>query len=163
MTVPFMVGICGGSWENSNVGKTTVANILVKHMDFYPVSFIDPVKEVARKFFNWQGKKEHEDRVLLDQICRMGRSISEDYWRDLTLAKIHAETQKDKIVFDDVWFANEVKMIVDNKGIVLRVTKKGYDSPVLPCETLDIENDGSILDLQRRVTLMIADVLSSRS
>ena len=160
--IPFMIGICGGAWGDGGVGKTTVANILAKNMDFHPVSFLDPVKDVARKFFGWDGTMDKDARILLDRLCRMGRSISEDYWRDLTVARIAKDTAGNKIVFDDVWFPNEVKMIMSSGGIILRIIKKGYDSPVLPCETIDIENDNSILDLQRRVILQVADAMASK-
>lgn len=162
MSVPLMVGVCGGAWGDSGVGKTTVVNILVKSMGFYPVSFVDPVKDIARKFFEWDGKMDKEARILLDRICRMGRGISEDYWRDLTVARIPKDEAGDRIVFDDVWFPNEVKMIASSGGIVLRVIKQGFESPVLPCETIDIDNDGSMIDLQRMAVLAVTDAIASR-
>jgi hypothetical protein len=131
-------------------------------MGFYPVSFVDPVKDIAKQFFGWDGSMNADARVMLDRICRMGRSISEDYWRDLTVTRIPKDVAGNKIVFDDVWFPNEVKMIVASGGLVIRVTKQGHESPLLPCETMDIHNDGSIIDLQQRVVLMVADAIEAK-
>lgn len=159
MSVPFMIGICGGTWGDGGVGKTTVANILAKQLGFYPVSFIDPVKEIAKKFFGWDGKIDSEARVLLDRICRMGRSISENYWRDLAVSRIPKDASCNKIVFDDVWFDNEVRMIIDGGGKIIRVTKRSHNFLPLPCETIDIPNEDSLLSLQRLVMLKISPLL----
>jgi len=148
-----VMGVCGGSWGKSGVGKTTVANILCKNFDLYPVSFVDPVKDVAKRLFNWDGKMDDEAKVLLDRICRVGREISEHYWRDLAIVRIPPE--KKRIIFDDLYFSNEFKFIVENKGIVLRIIRKGFDSPYVPCETVDIHNDGSLNELQVSVVSAI--------
>jgi hypothetical protein len=153
-----MVGICGGSWEKPGIGKTTVANVLTKHLGFYPVSFIDPVKDIAKRLYGWDGKMDQSARIMLDRICRMGREISEHYWRDMTLIRI--PTDKTKIVFDDVYFANEFKAIVENGGIVLRVVRNGFDMPVVPCVSIDISNDGTLNDLQRSVLLVASEQMA---
>lgn len=155
MKSPEMIGICGGTWGDSGVGKTTVANILAKKLDYYPISFVEPIKEAAKKYFDWDGIMTQETRILLDRICRMGRQISEDYWLNLTMSRI--PTNISKIVFDDLWFANEVRMITSNNGIIVRITKQGYESPTLPCEMVDIPNNGSLAELQSRTLLSVAE------
>lgn len=160
MNKPEMIGICGGTWENSAVGKTTVVNILAKKLGYYPISFMEPVREAAKKYFDWDGNMNSEAKVLLDRICRMGRTISEDYWMNLTLSRIPKEDNI-KIVFDDLWFDNEVKMITSNGGIIFRVTKDGISSPTLPCEMIEISNNGSVADLQTRTLLIVSDALLS--
>ena len=158
MKTPLMIGVCGGSWGDGGVGKTTVVNTVTKSLHFYPVSFVEPVKDIAKKFFQWNGTMNPDARVLLNNICRMGRSISEDYWRDLTVTRIPQETKR--VIFDDVWFPNEAKMIASNGGIMIRVLKAGYESPVLPCEMLDIFNDGSLADLQTRTSMLVAHAMA---
>lgn len=155
-----MIGICGGTWESSTVGKTTVVNILAKKLGYYPISFMEPVREAAKKYFDWDGNMNSEAKVLLDRICRMGRTISEDYWMNLTLSRIPKEDNL-KIVFDDLWFDNEVKMITSNGGIIFGVTKEGISSPILPCEMIEISNNGSVADLQTRTLLIVSDALLS--
>jgi broad-specificity NMP kinase len=59
MKSPEMIGICGGKWGDSGVGKTTVSNILAKTLDYYPISFIEPVKEAAKKYFDWNGTMDY--------------------------------------------------------------------------------------------------------
>jgi len=161
MKSPEMIGICGGIWGNSGVGKTTVVNILAKKLGYYPVSFLEPIKEAAKKYFDWDGRMNSDSKVLLDRICRMGRTISEDYWMNLTLSKIPKD-ENIKIVFDDLWFENEVKMITSNGGIIFKVTKDGLDSINLPCEMVEIPNDGSIINLQTRALLIVSEALLSR-
>ena len=153
-----MVGICGGSWGDGGVGKTAVANIISKQMGFYPISFVDPVKDLAKKFFGWDGKMDKEARILLDGICRLGRGISEDYWMNLTLARIPHEVEK--IVFDDVMFDNEAKMIASSGGVVVVVEKAGHSSPIMPCEVVHLDNNGSLADLNRMSVLIISQALS---
>jgi hypothetical protein len=153
-----MVGICGGAWGDGGVGKTTVANILAKKMGFYPMSFVDPVKDLAKKFFGWDGKMDSDARILLDRICRLGRGISEDYWMNLTLARIPSEV--DKVVFDDVMFDNEAKMIVSAGGVVVRVEKTGHSNPLMPCDLASLDNNGSLIDLNRMAVLIVAQALS---
>ena len=162
MNVPVMIGVCGGSWEKPGVGKTTVVNILAKQMQFYPISFIDPVKDLAKQFFGWDGSMNSESRILLDRICRLGRSIAEDYWMNLSLVRAAKASIGNKIIFDDVWFANEAKMIIASGGIVVRVKKNDHNSPVLPCETLDIDNNGSLVELQRTLIPSIVDAMEAK-
>lgn len=155
-----LVGVCGGSWEKPGVGKTTVANILAKNFSFHPVSFIDPVKDVAKRLFGWDGTMDDKARVLLDRICRVGREVSEHYWRDMALSRVPADQKR--IVFDDMYFEDEFRMIVENKGIVLRVVRSGFGTPSVPCETVDVSNDGSLNELQRSVLLATKDAFQGR-
>ena len=152
-----MVGICGGSWEKPGIGKTTVANILAKHLGFHPVSFIDPVKEVAKRMFGWDGTMDDAARVMLDRICRLGREITEDYWRDMTLVGLPAD--KKRIAFDDVYFDNEFRIIAENKGVILRLFRKGFGTPPVPCMTVEVNNDGTLQDLQRSVLLAMSEAM----
>jgi len=148
-----LVGVCGGQWGDGGVGKTAVVNILTKHMGFYPTSFSTPVKDVAKKLFGWNGKMDTDARILLDQICKMGRGISEHYWINLTLINIPNEAKK--IVVDDIWFDNEASMIEQCGGFVLRIIRPGYEYTPLSCNTIDIVNDGTLAQLQRKVLLAV--------
>lgn len=152
-----MIGVCGGIWGDGGVGKTTVTNIIAKKFGFYPVSFIEPVRDMARKLFNWEGEMDSEARLLFDRICRTGRSVSENYWRDLTVSRI--PNTCDKIIFDDVWFPNEVSFITANGGKIIRVLKNGHEFVALPCEALEIQNDGSLADLQMNTILSVTNFL----
>lgn len=152
-----LVGICGGQWGDSGVGKTTLANILAKEMGFYPASFAEPIKDVARKIFGWDGAMNAESRLLLDRICRMGRSISEDYWRDLVMTRLPKD--QDKIAFDDVYFDNEMRLIIGNGGIIVRIVRGGFNTPTFPCVTIDIENNGSLTDFSKKSVLTLLSAI----
>jgi len=149
-----VIGICGGSWGDGGVGKTTAVNIMSKQMGFYPASFMDPVKDVAKKHFGWDGKMTPDSRVLLDQICRRGRMISENYWRDLSILRIPKEAEK--IVFDDLWFDNEAQFVVGCGGFVVRITKQGHLSPELRLEATDVPNDKTLRDFQRELMMAVS-------
>lgn len=160
---PLVIGICGGQWGDGGVGKTTVANIIAKSIGFYPASFVDPVKQLAKEFFGWDGKMDDKARILLDGVCRVGRRISENYWLDLTVTRIPKDGTIEKIVFDDVWFPNEAVWISDCGGVVFMVTRPGHTNPSLPCETVEISNDGSLSSLQHLAPLIIQDELAKRT
>jgi len=157
MNSPIMMGVCGGTWGDGGVGKTTVTNIIAKNFGFYPVSFIDPVRDMAKNLFQWDGNMDSEARSLFDKICRTGRTVSENYWRDLTVSRV--PKRFDKIIFDDVWFPNEISFITANGGKIIKVLKSGHESVVLPCEAIEIQNDGSLADLQMNTILSVTNIL----
>jgi hypothetical protein len=99
-----------------------------------------------------------EARLLLDRICRSGREISEHYWRDMTVIRLPKEAKR--IAFDDVYFEDEFRLIVENKGLVIRVTRDGFETPKVPCEAVDIANNFGILELQRSVLATVNGFLS---
>ncbi len=152
-----IVGVCGGKWGKSEVGKTTIVNILSKHLDFYPLSFTDPVKDVARRLFRWNGIMDSGGKILLDDICRTGKKISENYWRDMAIVRIPKDVNK--IVFDDVYFDNEFRFIEDNNGLIIKVNKRGFDTPDVLFNTIDVDNNKSIIDLQRTVLAIVNNFL----
>ena len=162
MNAPVIIGLCGGKWGDAGVGKTTVANTLAKQLGFYPVSLVDPVKEVAKEFFRWDGKIDPAARLLLDSVCRVGRRISERYWLDLAVARIPKDGSVKRIVFDDVWFANEAMWLAGCGGVLFRITRPGHETPDLPCETVEIANGGTLSELQRRAALVIESTLADR-
>ena len=162
MSMPVVIGLCGGKWNDGGVGKSTVANILAKQLGFFPVSLVDPVKDVAKEFFGWDGKMDDATRILLDRICRIGRSISEGYWLDLTVSKIPKDGSVRRVVFDDVWFPNEARWIAGCGGIMFAVTRPGHEMPVMPCETVELPNGGTLAELYGRIPLIVEASLSER-
>lgn len=151
------IGVCGGQWGDGGVGKTAVTNILAKHMDFYPSSFSAPVRDIAKRTFGWDGKMNADSRVLLDQICRRGKAISEHYWCNLALASIPAEANR--IVMDDLWFDDEAAMIEKSGGFVLRITRPNHSCMPLSCKVIEIVNDGTLLQLQRKVLMAVTQAI----
>ena len=143
------IGVCGGQWGDGGVGKTTVINILAKHMGFYPASFSSPVRDIAKKSFGWDGKMNSQSRDLLDQICRKGKLISEHYWLNLAMAGIPSEANK--VAIDDLWFDDEAAMIEKCGGFVLRITRPGHSHIPISCSAIEVANDGNLVQLQRKV------------
>ena len=162
MRAPIVMGLCGGRWGDGGVGKTTVANVLAKQGGFYPASPVDPVKDIAKEFFGWDGRMDDAARLLLDHICRVGRRISEGYWLDLAIAKVPKDGSVGRLVLDDVWFPNEAVWVAGCCGILFRVTRPGHDTPTLPCETVEIPNHGTLAELQRVAVLVVEKAMVDR-
>jgi hypothetical protein len=115
-----IIGFCGGKWGESGVGKTTAAGFLVEK-GFFLVSFSDPIEKVARAQCGWDGDRGRAGKNLLDKVCRSGRKTSEDYWLNLALKSLPSD--RDRIVFDDVYFENEFRFIKSQGGKVIRILR----------------------------------------
>ena len=133
-----IIGFCGGKWGCSGVGKTTAARFLVDK-GFRLVSFSDPIERVAKAQAGWNGVRDAAGKRILDAVCRGGRKVSEDYWTHLVMKSIPSEEKK--IVFDDIWFANERRFIKSSGGWVIEIIR-----PLVPASDLDFEVDASVFN-----------------
>jgi hypothetical protein len=133
-----MIGFCGGKWGELGVGKTTATKFLVEK-GFCLVSFLDPVERVAKSQCGWNGIKDQSGRYILDAVCRGGRKVAEDYWLNMALKSIPGD--EDKIVFDDVYFANEHRFIKASGGWVIEILR-----PPIPDADLDFDPDASVMN-----------------
>lgn len=62
------------------VGKTTCADYLVERHGYARYALADPIKEVARSYFGWDGAKDERGRRLLQQIGSTGRAYDPALW-----------------------------------------------------------------------------------
>lgn len=115
-----LIGISG----KKRVGKDTVGHWLeIKH-EFTRISFAALLKEYARAF-GWDGKKDIKGRKLLQDLGMVVRNYNENFWVDAACAemgRLKEEYNQENFVITDVRFMNEVEMIKDLGGYIIRVT-----------------------------------------
>lgn len=122
---PLVLGLVG----KAGSGKDTFYDIV---SEAYPrlrikrIAFADPVREMASKYLGWsdEGDKE-ENRWILQGVGSLFRKeISEDYWVRLAGHKI--DPDYDVIIFTDCRFNNEVEMVREEGGTLVRIERYEY-------------------------------------
>lgn len=140
---PTIVGFYG----KAGAGKTTAATVLediiggghtpldLSSSPFYPVSalaFADPIKEIARQSFGWDGEKDERGRKLLQVIgTECGRHYNENIWIDKTMAKVDVRVNgrptSNLYIIHDVRFENEALAILGRGGVIVEVTGRAHE------------------------------------
>ena len=109
-------------------GKTTAANILVEMManhnfEFVIIPFAKPLKDLARDYFGWDGKKDERGRRLLQTLgTEVGRKYDNDIW--VKKWKLCAQSNFDAkrgVIVDDCRFDNELDAVRSFGGKVIRI------------------------------------------
>ena len=171
-------------------GKDTVAQILHRQFGYHRVAFADPVRQALRaldplipleghsptesvrltEVVDWMGweeaKRAHpEVRMLLQRFGTDAiRTLDPDFW--VSLAANEVSWTSGPVVFTDTRFINEVEMVKDLEGIVVRVerdvlavaehlSETSLDD-VVPDHTL--HNDGSKEELEDQVWSLMTKV-----
>jgi hypothetical protein len=129
-----IIGFCG----SATAGKTTAANALVEALGYHKLSFAAPLRAMLRALgvtdeqmsagknapIPWLGGKT--PRELMQTIgTEWGRKmVSECIWLDAT-SRIILGLPSDVpgVVFDDVRFDNEAKMLRDLGGVIIRIER----------------------------------------
>lgn len=138
MDWPLIVGIVGevrdgaGTYLGSrHAGKSTVAERVVELLQKIEVpvtkmSMADPVKEIARDVFGWNGKKDDKGRRLLQVVgTDAGRSYNENIWVEKATLKVKQLANPTGIVvFDDIRFFNEANWIMQSSGLLIKLTRE---------------------------------------
>lgn len=127
-----LIGITG----KAGSGKTSLAEVL-ETQGYTMKAFAEPLKYIAKSWFNWNGEKDEKGRKLLQDLGSVGRAYNKDVWvkhaekfieaRILMAKNSKYHVDEVKIVWQDVRFENEVKMIRDLGGIIIHLKGKGYD------------------------------------
>ncbi|HHY79801.1 MAG TPA: hypothetical protein GX516_05495 [Thermoanaerobacter sp.] len=82
-------------------GKDIFGNFLIKHLPgAKKYAFADPIKEIARKYFEWDGIKDERGRNLLIGIGTAGREENLYIWAERVIEKITEEQPKTAIITD---------------------------------------------------------------
>jgi hypothetical protein len=102
-------------------GKDTFAGFLIKHLSgAQKYAFADPIKEIARKYFEWDGIKDERGRKLLIEIGAAGMEENLYIWAERVIERIMEEQSKTAVITD--WrFKHEyqrIKKAFGNKNIV---------------------------------------------
>lgn len=173
-----IVGLSG----YAQVGKDTVAQILVEDYGYTRIGFADIIKKAAYILdpiitldgmrlahavdkYGWEGSKQvPEVRRLLQVLgSEVGRDlIDPQIWVEITMHAVHPD---DKIVVSDVRFSNEAEEIKWKKGEIWRITRVDKDAPVnvhrseTEMDTWDFDeyvpNNGTIEDLKKEIALIM--------
>lgn len=96
------------------VGKSEVAKLFFDELYYrYPaiISLAAPIKELAKEYFGWDGKKDTKGRRLLQVLgTEAGREYNEDIWANIAIQRFKDSTCGIMIV-DDIRFLNEIECI----------------------------------------------------
>ena len=122
----------------SQSGKDTIARMMYKILQDHGaktliISFADPVKWIAERYYNWNGDKtKPEGRALLQKIgTTIMRTHYPTYWAEIIGKFISAANEWDCVIIPDLRFQNEFETISEHN---------------INCETIRIERynqDGS--------------------
>lgn len=166
-------------------GKDTIANCLIEHFEFTKHAFADSLKEAVANLFgisteqvddlkqpdsigckghlilqiNGTTEYDYTWREFLQRFgTEMGRNtFGRNFWVDLWEDYLYRQSmQEDNVVAPDVRFQNEAAKIQELGGIIVRVTRPGYEpdghesEEPLPNIMMDAEitNNGTLEDLQ---------------
>ncbi len=155
-------------------GKTTAANYLIEKHGFTRVRFADTIKAMLRAMGLTEDeldgdRKEVPCELLLGQTPRVAMQTLGSEWgrgciNDRLWITHWYNNAKDvldaggRVVVDDVRFPNEAKIVKDNRGLLIRVTREGSgvagnhvsELQIFPSD-IEIVNNGNLRDLQVNV------------
>ncbi len=127
-------------------------------------------EDALRKYL--EEKPDRFARTMQQEWGRMRRAQDSGYWIAAWRRKNNLErfVNKRDIVVPDVRFLSEVDVIRNLGGVILRVTRPGYDgdrdeSEVFAREYLgwdaELMNDGMLEDLWAKVDALVSEVVGS--
>jgi hypothetical protein len=137
-------------------GKTSAA----KAIQGVHLHFADPVKNIAKICFGWDGNKDDRGRKLLQIIgTDAGRAYNPDIWVNAMKEKIAEAGPGQTIVIDDLRFNNEAELVKGLGGIIILIKRDGYTSDGHASEKgidrkyvdITINCSGTVEDLQKLV------------
>ena len=116
-------------------GKDTVAKRLQEQLEakgatVLIIHFGDPVKWIARDFYNWNGEKDEAGRSLLQHIgTETMRAYYPTYWAEIISKFIAAAHKWDFVIIPDWRFENEYYTVCnDNKDVTtIRINRYNND------------------------------------
>ncbi len=135
-----VIGLIGAAGS----GKSSVALRLVERFRFSEYSFAEPLKQLCAEQFGWDyhklndlGYKEETIRLypggfgttrreILQYIgTDVFRSMNPNHWVDLARRRLVGQQLNPGLVFADVRFQNEIGLIRELGGYIVRVIKTG--------------------------------------
>lgn len=171
---PLRVAI-GGRMQ---VGKTTAAMHLVERHGFERLALADPIKDIARREFGWDGAKDARGRRLLQEVGDVGRNYAPDVWLERLAVRVAAAPAA-RLVVDDLRLAPEAEFLRGlgfATALVVRppelvpaqpgadsgrhATETGLDAARLDRE---IDNGGTFEELYARLDDWVAELEAGRA
>jgi hypothetical protein len=155
-------------------GKTTCADHLVARYDYVRYALADPIKEIARAEFGWDGRKDVRGRRLLQELGTAGRNYDADLWLRRFDQRFGARDTR-PVVVDDLRLRREVDYLRALGFLTLRVVRPGTaarEDPTLHAHETEtdlenvpfdlvIVNDGALDDLRRELERVLRPWLAS--
>jgi len=106
------------------VGKTSIADELVKNFGFKKFSFATELKIICQHLFPNVMKLDKElHRHVLQMVGQMMRKVESNVWVDLVLNKVNKMNPLTNIVLDDLRYLNEFFALRNNRFILIRVER----------------------------------------
>ena len=183
-----IVGITG----RKRHGKDTCAMYLVEKYGFIQISFAQPLKEMCKVLFNFTDEQLYGDQkevidqewqitpraafqyigteLFRSQMKHLIPNIDDNFWVKCLESKINSLIKNNpdiKIVISDVRFPNEIAMIKQQKGTIIRVNRTildtidNHESEKLISElsvNYDIQNNNSLDDLYSQLDTIISNI-----
>jgi len=145
MNEPSLISLYSPSMQS---GKSVVANTLVADCDYHLVKFADPLKSMVREFLSMTGAPKPLIEEMLEGSMKekpipglgvstrhlmqtlgteWGRDqVHRDLWVNLTRHTIEQHgVLGHNVVIDDMRFPNELEMVTELGGHVVRVDRTG--------------------------------------
>src|SRR5579872_602391 len=171
-----IIGIIGNKFN----GKDTIANYIVEKYKYRKIAFADKLKQACKLLYNltddqlYGDKKEIIDpnwgttpRIIMQHVGTLFREnmkticpkIGNNFWVQI----VKNECRKSPVVISDVRFKNEVQMIKDLYGVLIKVERPGIkcsdihesEQELHSIDPDDIDyriiNDGDIESLYRKI------------
>lgn len=159
---PIIIGITGKKFN----GKDTLGNYLAKY-GYNRLAFADPLKDVIRSIFNFDDEQLYgENKEIPDEYWKISpravmQFVGTDLFRHQThkilpnigsniwievirrkIIKIWENNPKQKIVLTDLRFPNEINLIRELGGIIIRV-KRNIDKTVNSIQEDNTDNSNN--------------------
>jgi hypothetical protein len=178
-----------GLGYKARTGKDTVANYLVNNFSFVQESFAYPLKEyIGKQICGFNDKQLHgawkemldpewgmTPRQMLQLIGTeaLRKVVHDDFWVIPMKRKLKEHIRNERhVVISDVRFSNEVKLIQDLGGEVVRIDRNNPDkisgfekhTSETELETFDgwdyvLDNNGTIEELYTKVNILARFIL----
>jgi len=167
-------------------GKDSVADIMMKKLEgkSIKIAMADYLKFMARKYYNWDGKKNENGRTLIQELG------TERIREELGMDTFHAErvcqdikiieNRYDYVFIPDVRFRNEVyytKAKFPDNVTTIHVERLGFESPLTEKQQAHrsendlndfkfdyyIQSDDGLDKVEDQIDLMLGEVIKDHN
>lgn len=184
-----IIGILG----KKRHGKDTISDHIIKKYKYQSVAYASPLKEACRILFGFNDEQLYgNDKEVIDeyweitprsafqfigtdliraQMKQLTPKIGENFWAECTRKCIRDKLKQDpqsNIVITDVRFPNEVDLVHEFNGIIIKVERpnmKSNDEHISEKGIDDIKNfnhkiinDGTIEELHKKVDIIFSSL-----